>query len=280
VLVGIDALTERVMLLVREHIERECDLGALGGALALLLDLFGGDVLYGARKNDELGQVIGLAYVRGVWLLEQVSGQNADASVFESLIRAVVALRDAARRAALAPANGKAHLDPELLVAACQRVSQSVSQADGAPPSVRGACLGSLWSLGRLDDGKAAAVAGVRRLGLASQVGDFLAGLFALARDQTVQGDDVLRVVDEVLAALGEHDFLAALPSLRLAFAWFPPRERATIAERIAALHGHAREVAHDLMTLEDEPLLIARGGQLDSEVEALIGRYALGANP
>ncbi len=262
VFVGIEALTARVMPLVRTHIEAESDLGALGAALALLLDLFGGDVLFGSAKNAELGQVIGLGYTRGVWLLEELGGVTAD----DAHIGAVATLRDAARRG---PALG---LRADELTAVCERRTRAAD----APAAVRGACLGALWSLEALVNGSADAVAGVRRLALPTQLGDFLTGLFALARDQTVRGDDVLRVIDEVIAALPENDFLVALPSLRLAFDWFPPRERATIAERLATLHGQSPSTAHDLLVVGDDPLLIARGAQLDGEVEALLVRYAL----
>ncbi len=164
------------------------------------------------------------------------------------------------------------HGDSGTLATLCERRTRAAD----APAAVRGACLGALWSLEALVNGSADAVAGVRRLALPTQLGDFLTGLFALARDQTVRGDDVLRVIDEVIAALPEHDFLVALPSLRLAFDWFPPRERATIAERLATLHGQSPSTAHDLLVVGDDPLLIARGAQLDGEVEALLVRYAL----
>ena len=58
------------------------------------------------------------------------------------------------------------------------------------------------------------------------------------ARQGGVFDRPVILLIDEVIAALPEHDFLVALPSLRLAFTYFPPRERAVIAERVLRKRG------------------------------------------
>ena len=84
---------------------------------------------------------------------------------------------------------------------------------------MRGAAAGALWALGEPDTagrpGRAAAVRRARRLG------DFLTGLFALARETVQRDPDLVSGVDDVLMGYERREFLAALPSLRLAFTYF-----------------------------------------------------------
>ena len=46
----------------------------------------------------------------------------------------------------------------------------------------------------------------------------------------------LLAAVDTLVTDFGGEDFLVALPALRQAFSFFPPRERLTIAEGVLAL--------------------------------------------
>ena len=150
---------------------------------------------------------------------------------------------------------------------------------DAAPPALRGACLGARWSLGQLGgqaEAMDAAVVAVRRAASPAAFGDFLAGLFALAREETVHGDDVLRVIGEVLGGLSEHDFLIAIPAMRLAFAWFPPREKSVIAGRVAVLHGKTASEGRALLTLAADPATLAAAAALDRAVEERLRRYGL----
>ena len=108
-----------------------------------------------------------------------------------------------------------------------------------APPDLRGAAFGFGWSLGahaagRRSRGPCAGASG------AGTLGDWLAGLFALAREEVLRRDERRRsaVLDDLVAAMADDDFLVALPALRQAFGYFPPRERETIAAQLLALHG------------------------------------------
>src|SRR5690606_32392358 len=126
-------------------------------------ELFGAD---GARQIED---VLVAAFDRGLWLLEGTTG--ATAPLDEPQIDAVVALRDLLARG------------PAEVVAARDRAdgvfSRRAVDPEG-PPSIRGACLGALWSLDRLGAPDAAtqhAVQAVRGAALPASIGDFLAGL-------------------------------------------------------------------------------------------------------
>lgn len=117
------------------------------------------------------------------------------------------------------------------------------ARAGGRPAALRGAAAGLLESLRHLlarDCGFAEGelVRLARAVPPRSQLGDFLYGLFALARSVINEQPGLVRAVHETLVQLGDEDFLVALPALRAAFGWFPPRERGDIAAQAATLLG------------------------------------------
>ncbi|GAA2872758.1 hypothetical protein GCM10020220_072510 [Nonomuraea rubra] len=105
--------------------------------------------------------------------------------------------------------------------------------------------------------------------------GDWLAGLFALAREEVLHADGMLELLDELVAALTEDDFLVALPALRQAFGFFPPRERHLIATRLVERRAGGGS-GWDLMRLDAAPELVAAGMALDERVEAALRREGL----
>ncbi|NEA24333.1 DUF5682 family protein, partial [Actinomadura bangladeshensis] len=113
----------------------------------------------------------------------------------------------------------------------------------------------------------------VRGASGASTFGDWLAGLFALARQEVLDADAaVLGVLDELIRDLTDADFLVALPALRQAFEFFPPRERETIAEGLLERHGvdrnGVRGSARALLRAPAAPLLIAEARALEARVD------------
>jgi hypothetical protein len=69
-------------------------------------------------------------------------------------------------------------------------------------------------------------------------LGDALYGLFAVCRDLFEHDVGLLRMLQHTIAQMTNADFLHALPALRGAFGWFPPRERGKIALQLAQLLG------------------------------------------
>ncbi|NED10694.1 DUF5682 family protein, partial [Streptomyces sp. SID9124] len=181
-----------------------------------------------------------------------------------------------------------------------------VSRDAGAPFDVRGAAFGLHHVLADPDggaDGTEEAVRGVALSGVEA-LGDWLAGLFAVARDEVTGGvradgggasedgaggdpaaaphgmptdgaGSLVGVLDDVLCGLSEAAFLAGLPALRQAFAFFPPRERERIAERLLARRG-LRGSSRALLRTTADPLLIARAGAVEDRVTGLLARYGL----
>jgi hypothetical protein len=149
-----------------------------------------------------------------------------------------------------------------------------------AAPALRGAAAGALWQAAQADDtlrfDETALLAAVRRLPNAQVLGDWLIGLFALARDAVTRAPTLIAALDGLITAQGDAEFLTALPALRQAFGWFPPRERAAIAEQVARLHGQGSGLAAALLTLPDDVGAAARGAALQQRVSEMLRRFGL----
>uniref|UniRef100_UPI003340509D DUF5682 family protein n=1 Tax=Castellaniella defragrans TaxID=75697 RepID=UPI003340509D len=117
------------------------------------------------------------------------------------------------------------------------------ARASSKPPTLRGAAAGLAQTLHHryppgagLGDGELIAL--TRAVPPRSQLGDYLYGLFALTRSVIDEQPELIRAVHATLVELGNDDFLVALPALRAAFGWFPPRERGNIAAQVSDLLG------------------------------------------
>ncbi|MEU7716019.1 DUF5682 family protein [Micromonospora chalcea] len=260
-LAGLPEHSTRTLTAIARATGGVTDLRALGRALAVALALWRHDRLLGSAGTAPLGALITAAVRRALWLVEGVRAAAAPAD--PGRLVALVAVRDAIRHAG--PALG---LDRDGARAVAGRVAADAA----APPDLRGAALGLAWSLGDVPDASRA----VRAVAAPDTLGDWLSGLFALAREEVVAGDAaLLTVVDELLAGMGAHDFLVALPALRQAFGWFPPRERAAVARHVQALHGGDAPPG-DLLRLDADPLLVAAARAVEERVDAVLIREGL----
>jgi hypothetical protein len=117
-----------------------------------------------------------------------------------------------------------------------------------------------------------------RAMPVRDALGDFLYGLFSCARALASESDGIVRAVHAAIDNMGIEDFLVALPSLRGAFGWFPPRERGALAAHAARLLGLAAGEQQRLLSLRDgtQALLDARR----IEAQALVWAKAIGVLP
>jgi hypothetical protein len=107
-----------------------------------------------------------------------------------------------------------------------------------APAMLRGAALGTIWYLDAAGASMESAITHALQASSEGRIGDFLAGLFALARGPALRDDRLVGAIDAALGTLSDDVFLVQLPALRLAFSWFPPAERARIGGLLAARWG------------------------------------------
>ncbi len=282
--VGMELLGGRILSQLHSLAGKENDFQRLGHALTRLLALYRHDTLLGSARSEALGTVVEAAYERGLWLVEGISGSQAD--VGPGLLEAVVAIRDALRFAG----NARG-----LNADRAQGVMTRRSVDDDAPPDLRGAALGFLWSMGTFEsteDAEAHAVRALHKASQPAQLGDWLAGLFALAREEVLYGEEheddheddekkrdtsLLSVLDDTVSSLGHEDYLIALPSLRLAFSYFPPREKESLARRILRFHGEEKVSPMSLTRLPVEAKTLVSSKALETRVDEREAKYGLG---
>ena len=196
------------------------DLGSVATALGHLLYLHAWDDTFGTRNSPETAALLGEAWQRAVWLLEAGSPAQPDRQEVES----VRLIRDAAVKV------------PQIIPLAQDELRSVLARVrvdTQRPPAQRGACAGALWSLG----GTAAEAVRSDLLGCADpeSLGEYLGGLFALAREEAQRDPGLLMAIHGVVGDWETADFLAALPSLRRAFMYFTPREKDYLARSLFA---------------------------------------------
>lgn len=258
-LCGAGELAGRVLDDLARTVGAAADLGSLGRVLTVALAMWRHDDLFRTSGGATAGTVVRAATGRVLWLAEGMRGGPAPADLLR--VGAVAAVRDALRHAG--PSLG---LDTD----AALGVADRVAACRDAPPDLRGAALGLGWSLrGRPSADPERAVRGAF---VPVSAGDWLAGLFALAREEVLHTAGMLELLDELVRGMTGDDFLVALPALRQAFGFFPPRERHLIATRLAGRHAGGG----DLTRLEAAPEVVAAGMALDERVETALRREGL----
>lgn len=271
VLCGAEGLSRPLLAELARRVDGLKTPGPLGDVLATALGLWRHDRVYGLAGGPLLTSVIDRAVTRLLWLLE---GARGGTGVDRPRLRAVAAVRDA-----LLHAPGLLSVSRGVTADVAGRISRDTA----APGDLRGAAFGLHRTLAAGPPGDPGPA--VRTIAAAGTdaLGDWLAGLFALAREELTghaeRGgpESLIEVLDRLVGALSEREFLSGLPALRQAFAYFPPHER----ERIAALLLERRGVrgsARTLLRTTGDPLMIARAGALEDDVSRLLARYGLGA--
>jgi Family of unknown function (DUF5682) len=258
-LCGTTSLSDAVLAEIRARLATVTDLAALGRVLAVVLGLWRHDRLLGTARSADLATVIEAAVPRALWLVEGVRGGPAPADL--DRLEAVVAVRDAL-------VHGPQTMDRATGVAVMGRIAAS----SDVPPDLRGAGLGFCWSL---HQPPADAARSVRAASDPRTIGDWLAGLFALAREEVRAERTVTAVLDEVFTAMTHADFLTALPALRQAFTFFPPREREAIARLVLELRGLTGAAPTFVREITD-PVMLAEAAALEERVDALLAREGL----
>lgn len=271
--IGLDSLAGNILDKVASAVSGERSLPILGSALAKLLALWRDGRMLGAERSTQVVKIVEAAFDRGLWLAEACQGATAPAD--PKRLGAMIAMRDTLR---VDQSIEQDTLDVDETIA--WATFERISKATDSPPGMRGAALGLLWSSGYWSSPTEASSGAEQALAASSApevIGDFLAGLFALAREEAVSAPGLIASVDRTLASLDDRDFIRALPALRLGFEYFPPMEREALARSILGLHGGDEADAKVLtQKLAVAPQTIAAGAALDHRVAVLAQKYGL----
>lgn len=202
-------------------IAEDCQLPRLTRALQYMLYLYRYDDVLKEKPVAGIGELLRLCFDRCVWLLDSTGSANP---TIGSTMRTILETFERC--------HIRLDLDRNYFVDVLNRIRLD-SHRDAI---LRGAATGSLWTL---DEAPPDSV--VADMGLFSspeQIGDFLTGLFLLAKEPSRHRKDLLLNIDQLLMSFTTEDYLVALPHLRLAFAVFTPREKFHMARLVMSETG------------------------------------------
>jgi Family of unknown function (DUF5682) len=259
-LAGLTEPAGALLVRLRELIRTDGDFLGVAGALQHLLYLYRYDAVLETAGHGEIGTLLAETYQRGLWLLEglgQVAGQDGE------LLGGLCGLRETFERC-----EQSLGLDRTELVQVLGRIGIDRGQR----PLVRGAAIGARWSLGAADGDEVRAA--LRRFADPSHLGDFLTGLFALAREQVQRQRDLVLGIHALLGGYDDEDFLAALPALRLAFTYFTPREKHHLALTLREALGLGQ--APEMAALVVDPDTAARALAFEGRLFASLEKYGV----
>ncbi len=209
---GISAVSDTLLPELSQLIAHEADFCEAASALGHVLFLYYLDESFGTKSQPQLGQVLCLAFERSLWLLE-LTGRTVASD--RRTLTGMKTIFDAFQRT-----SDVLQLNAGEFHAILNRIEQDAHK----PPQVRGAAAGILWTLGVADAEQV--LSSLLLLTDPNCIGDFLTGLFALAREVAQRHPQFVQTIDRLLLEFSADSFQQALPSLRLAFTWFTPREK------------------------------------------------------
>ncbi len=257
---GIETMSVVLLDRLSDLIMEEAQFERVAGALGHLLFLYCFDEAFGTTNVPRIGAIASEAFSRSLWLLELLGKGGKDDG---SLIRGMQSLLETFQRTA-----GPLDLNGNEFVAVLHRVEGDPHK----PPQVRGAAAGILWTLGAADGEQI--LADLLMFSDPNGLGDFLAGLFALAREVAQRDRQLVQTVDRLVTEFGADDFQTALPSLRLAFTYFTPREKHYMLSTLFESLG-LKDV-RPLSTLTVDESTAAEALTLEERIFETIAKYGL----
>jgi Family of unknown function (DUF5682) len=242
---GLHRHAGNLLALIAAKISEEPSFNGAASAANQLLMLWQSREPLEAHSLGEVPQLLRAAYLRGCYLTPNLAQCPEDelATALESLN----VLRE------LLVAAPKDLLDPEIFWEAAERILSEPNQQHAPYSTIAGGVAGLLHSAGRMSTESLDALAIGALVGISDsqrRVG-FLRGLMKTCREVAWQNTSLLNSLDGILTEWDEPEFIAALPSLRLALADLTPRETDRVAALVASLHGESSlgEVLHLQMT-------------------------------
>lgn len=266
---GLTRFTDGVLAQLADAVATETDLGALGRALRRLLPLLRSPQLLGWDSLPAVTVTVDAITDRALWLIEPPA--TIAPGEIDAHLGLLIGLRDLVR-------TRRADSDVDLLVPAERVVAVLRRKAeDGASdPASRGGALGALISLEEHLATHADPLELLSRCPV-GRLGDALAGLMALAREELVTDSLFVAGLDRVVTELGEGEFVGALPALRGAFGWLPARERGGLAEQILSLHDISGASTRVLTgRLVHDPVTVASATHAESEAIAQLSQWGV----
>lgn len=265
-LAGLASFSQQLLEQLTLLIAQENQFAEMGQALEVLYALWRLDEISGMQGAQILQTTLCAAIDRTLWLCE--SNGRPDEKEFHAHLHSWQALCHILR-----DLHSGVQL-PGISLSAAVALLERRSRAIHAPALDRGAAHGALM---RLEHPNASAEAALTMLAQLSpaQSGEALHGLLALARHQLACQPTFIAGFSSHLNQLSDADFINALPDLRAAMAWLPPRERGTLAHQVLEHYQLAQLPVSALqMPLHCPPQAIAHHQQLEQQALASLQNW------
>lgn len=267
-LAGLASFSQQLLEQLTLLIAQENQFAEMGQALEVLYALWRLDEISGMQGAQILQMTLCAAIDRTLWLCE--SNGRPDEKEFHTHLHSWQALCHILR-----DLHSGVNL-PGVSLSAAVALLERRSQAIHAPALDRGATLGALM---RLEHPNASAEAALTMLAQLSpaQSGEALHGLLALACHQLACQPVFIAGFSSHLNQLSDADFINALPDLRAAMAWLPPRERGTLAHQVLEHYQLVQLPVSALqMPLHCPPQDIAHHQQLEQQALASLQHWGV----
>jgi Family of unknown function (DUF5682) len=261
-LAGVEAFAETFYQRLIELIDQESNFLSLARSLHHILYLYRYDEVLGTQKQAHIAQLLSASFQRGLWLLDSLGTSTGEEN---PLLKGIGKLMEAYDRSGTLLTPNRAEF-----VQVLDRLNQDVQQL----PILRGAAIGALWLLGETSMERILAT--LRYYAQPEKLGDFLTGVFHLARETTQRDADLILSIDAVILTYSDDEFLEALPALRLAFAYFTPREKQNIAKTLVQATGNGELSTAELFDLPMGAEVAAQAIAFESQLFQLVDRYGI----
>ncbi|HFO3841194.1 TPA: DUF5682 family protein [Escherichia coli] len=267
-LAGLASFSQQLLEQLTLLIAQENQFAEMGQALEVLYALWRLDEISGMQGAQILQTTLCAAIDRTLWLCE--SNGRPDEKEFHTHLHSWQALCHILR-----DLHSGVNL-PGVSLSAAVALLERRSQAIHAPALDRGATLGALMRLKHPNASAETALTMLAQLSPA-QSGEALHGLLALARHQLACQPVFIAGFSSHLNQLSDADFINALPDLRAAMAWLPPRERGTLAHQVLEHYQLVQLPVSALrMPLHCPPQDIAHHQQLEQQALASLQHWGV----
>ncbi|NEQ48489.1 MAG: hypothetical protein F6K00_35155 [Leptolyngbya sp. SIOISBB] len=270
-LMGLPQLSQHFQQRLHQIVQADNSFFSVSGALTPLLFLYRYDTVLTVSFQEQTGALLKQVLQRSLWLLNNLGATKGNG---QQLLRGIKAILHTFERCTQSLA-----LDTAPLIKTCKDINADPQQS----PLWRGAALGVLW---RMDAAASEQVLhGLVGASRSEQLGDFLTGLFYLARETMRQNSEMLTAIDQAIASFDHDTFLEALPALHLAFTYFSPREKHDISHRLLQTwaleqssdgQGPSPDRSATETTIEITPEMIAQAQAIEANALETIRRYGL----
>ncbi|HEX3029083.1 MAG TPA: DUF5682 family protein, partial [Clostridia bacterium] len=259
----IGKLTRRLEALIRTGY----DFPATTVVLDNLLYLYSYNTVLELENHESMTGILLETYRRCLYLLENLGASAEGDKRYVDGVRCMVAVYE---RCAVSVG-----LTLEETGSVIRRVKEDREQS----PMLRGAAAGALLSLKLIEN--LSILRDLRLFYDPALMGDYLTGLLALARETVQRDKNFMSEIDRWLIELKDDEFLEAVPSLRLAFTYFTPREKYYLSMQLLEIQGtdvpsqeaKVQKTPLDLIVNAEQALLSLR---FENKLYETLSKYGL----